>query len=71
MTNSKAGERIGRAGRQRKQIGKMWEEKWKSKRTRRGGHEELEARQMASHGVRVKVRYTEVRKGKNPEAKYR
>lgn len=26
-------------------------------------------RHPASHGVRVAVRYTEVRKGKNPEAK--
>ena len=66
MADSKAGERTGGAGRQREEIGgEIWEERRRSKR-------DLGVRKEgARHGVRVKVRYTEVRKGKNPEAKGR
>ena len=53
--NSEAGARIGRAGRQREQGE---EDMWSQPHSH-----------TTSHRVRVKVRYTEVRKGKSPEAK--
>ena len=52
MTNSKAGARIEGAGRQRGEIGEIWE------RTRSGTSG---ASHSANHGAGVKVRYTEER----------
>ena len=57
MANSEAGERIGRAGRQREYIkGELW--KKEQDRTRRGG---CQGPATQPHRVRVKVTYTEVR----------
>ena len=72
LNSSKAGERLGGTGRQNKQKEKKRKRKIKEQKKKQEKEENSRGQSpshSASHGVRVKVRYTEVRKGKSPEAK--
>ena len=66
MANSKAGERIDGAGRQREYIGEeIWEEGSRSEK-KKGSATYLHSQTCSKKG---KKRYTKTEKGKNPEAK--